>query len=416
MPKSKFTYRINEIDYFKDKVELNQTVLVVSLPGFGCSSFLKMLKEKLHTDNVITVFTDLNMLHKYSVDDFFNYLYECTKNELTYSDNNASSKFETYRDIMEYFLNISVDSKQVVFLIDRFEKVCSLFPIDIFDAIRAVVKNSKRKVTFILGIDREITDLRTIEEMDQFYTLVNLFTYYLKPLGKEESINYINNTAETFGLNINDKYASEIYRLTGGHMKMLKTFMVLLHNENKEDINENTLIKISNDPSIKYQCERIYKHLNESHKDTLMRIISNFDITTSDEAKINKLKIMGILDNKGSIFSSLFSDYLLSVSDYNNKSLFLDEKTGEIYKENIRIDNNLTANEYKLLKYFYENAYQIINRDSLAEAVWEASTKEGVSDEAIDQLISRLREKIDNEKSNPKHIFTHRGRGFQFKP
>lgn len=409
-------YRHNEIVYFKKRVELNQTALVVSLPGFGCSSLFKTLKEVLQTNQVNTVLVDLNMLHNYSVDDFFNYLFECAKNEVKFLNKAPDSGWDSYKDITEYFLNLSVDDKQIVFIIDRFEKACQLFPIDIFDAIRAVSRNSKRKVTFILGVDREITDLRTIEEMDQFYTLINLFTYYLKPLNKEDSLNFINDSAKLYHLNISEKYASEIYTLTGGHLRMLKTFMVLMLDESKKTATEEQIRKISNDQSITYQCERIFKHLNESDKDVLMRVVNEIKITPSDEARINKLVQMGLIDKTNTVFSPLFSTYLLSLSDYKNKLLFLDEKTGEIYKGGNKIDNILTANEYKLLRYFYENAYQIVDRDSLAEAVWEASTKEGVTDEAIDQLISRLREKIENDRSNPEHIFTYRGRGFQFKP
>lgn len=405
MPNKPYIYRQNELEYFKKRVALNQSTLVVSLPGFGCSALFRELQEHLATPETKTVLVDLNLLHKFTTQDFFDYLGECLNLGIGSKDN-----------IMEYLLNSEKDTQQVVFIIDRFEKACQMLPVDIFDALRAVTHMSKRKVTFIFGVDREITDLRTIEEMDQFYTLINLFTYYLKPLNKEDSLNFINGLSELYGINLNEKLALEIYQLTGGHLRLLKTFMVLISNEEKSKITTDIITQVSKDQSVTYQCDRIYKHLSELNKETLLRIINKLEITPSDKVKVEKLKQLGILDDRNKVFSPLFLSYISSLSDSKDKSLFLDEKTGEIYQNGERIDSNLSANEYKLLKHFYNNAFQILDRNNIAESVWGASTNEGVSDEAIDQLISRLREKIEVDRANPKHIFTYRGRGFQFKP
>ncbi len=52
-----------------------------------------------------------------------------------------------------------------------------------------------------------------------------------------------------------------------------------------------------------------------------------------------------------------------------------------------------------------------LHRDHLAEQVWR--TKDGVTNETIDRAIGRLRESLDDDKSDPKYIETVRGWGFR---
>ena len=50
--------------------------------------------------------------------------------------------------------------------------------------------------------------------------------------------------------------------------------------------------------------------------------------------------------------------------------------------------------EFKLLKFFIDNPDRIIEREEIIKAVWkDEKTTEGVTDQALDQLIFRLRKK-----------------------
>jgi DNA-binding response OmpR family regulator len=52
-----------------------------------------------------------------------------------------------------------------------------------------------------------------------------------------------------------------------------------------------------------------------------------------------------------------------------------------------------------------------MDRDRIISAVYEAT--EGVSDNAIDSMVFRLRQKIGDDAGNPVYLFTVRGRGFR---
>ena len=81
------------------------------------------------------------------------------------------------------------------------------------------------------------------------------------------------------------------------------------------------------------------------------------------------------------------------------------------------ITDLLSPQEYRLLQFLIENQGRLITRDEIIKAVWpQALVAEGITDEAIDQLIYRLRKKTEDDPNNPKHTITVKGQGFRFNP
>lgn len=71
----------------------------------------------------------------------------------------------------------------------------------------------------------------------------------------------------------------------------------------------------------------------------------------------------------------------------------------------------LTELEYKLLRFLYEGGGKERARDEIAAQVWDA--EEGVSEIAIDSVVSRLRGKIEPNRRRPTYLLTVRGTGFR---
>jgi DNA-binding response OmpR family regulator len=76
----------------------------------------------------------------------------------------------------------------------------------------------------------------------------------------------------------------------------------------------------------------------------------------------------------------------------------------------------LTAKEHLLLKYLQAHPNQVCEKDELIRAVWseDKAFVKGIRDDSLAQLVRRLREKIEVDPSNPKHIFAVPGRGYRF--
>ena len=72
----------------------------------------------------------------------------------------------------------------------------------------------------------------------------------------------------------------------------------------------------------------------------------------------------------------------------------------------------LSALEYRLLLVFINNRGIVLTRDKLLNALWDIAG-EFVNDNTLTVYIKRLREKIENDPSNPQIIVTVRGLGYK---
>jgi DNA-binding response OmpR family regulator len=76
---------------------------------------------------------------------------------------------------------------------------------------------------------------------------------------------------------------------------------------------------------------------------------------------------------------------------------------------------NLTPTEFRLLRYLVSNPDRPISRETLIETVWGYGSDIG-DDRTIDVHIRHLREKLEEDPTNPRWILTVRGYGYKFKP
>lgn len=72
---------------------------------------------------------------------------------------------------------------------------------------------------------------------------------------------------------------------------------------------------------------------------------------------------------------------------------------------------NLTAKEQKLLSYFMQNPMRILSRNQILEAIWDIDGS-FVDENTLAVNIRRLREKIEDDPSNPSIIKNVRGLGY----
>ena len=96
-----------------------------------------------------------------------------------------------------------------------------------------------------------------------------------------------------------------------------------------------------------------------------------------------------------------------------NNGLQIEEKSGTIVLDGQPVEEKFTTQEYLLLKMFLEMANRLCTRDDVGEALWGKDSYEKYSDWAIDQIISKLRKKLENLRIKDR-LITLRGRGYKF--
>jgi DNA-binding response OmpR family regulator len=74
----------------------------------------------------------------------------------------------------------------------------------------------------------------------------------------------------------------------------------------------------------------------------------------------------------------------------------------------------LTAHEFKLLKYFVENAERVLSREELLNEVWGYNCYP--TTRTVDNQILKLRQKLESDAADPHHLQTVYGAGYRFVP
>ncbi len=73
----------------------------------------------------------------------------------------------------------------------------------------------------------------------------------------------------------------------------------------------------------------------------------------------------------------------------------------------------LSRPQYRLLVLLYANIGDVCTRDEVVEAVWPDVLGEGVTEQSIDALVHRLRDRLDECDPEHQYVETVRGHGFR---
>jgi DNA-binding response OmpR family regulator len=74
----------------------------------------------------------------------------------------------------------------------------------------------------------------------------------------------------------------------------------------------------------------------------------------------------------------------------------------------------LTAHEFKLLRFFTEHAERVLSREELLNEVWGYNFYP--TTRTVDNQILKLRQKLETDPANPRHLLTIYGAGYKFVP
>ena len=95
--------------------------------------------------------------------------------------------------------------------------------------------------------------------------------------------------------------------------------------------------------------------------------------------------------------------------EYRNSVFLFIFETMEFYKNGVQIE--LSRTEQRILYLLVSNPNRILTRERLLEWVWPEGT-EYVEDNALSVGIRRLRDKLEDDSSNPTYIKTVYGKGY----
>jgi len=94
--------------------------------------------------------------------------------------------------------------------------------------------------------------------------------------------------------------------------------------------------------------------------------------------------------------------------------LHLDDTRRTVSVSGKVLDPPLSVAQYRLLHALVQARGAVVSREEIVHAVWPEAHGEGVSEQAIDALVRRLRERLAEVDPEHQYIITVRGHGFRF--
>jgi DNA-binding winged helix-turn-helix (wHTH) protein len=93
--------------------------------------------------------------------------------------------------------------------------------------------------------------------------------------------------------------------------------------------------------------------------------------------------------------------------------LRMDPEAHRLWVLGAEVDPPLSPPQYRLLELLYQNQDRVVGREEIVGSVWPSDEGEGVSEQAIDALVRRIRDRLAEADAEHSYIVTVRGHGFR---
>lgn len=93
--------------------------------------------------------------------------------------------------------------------------------------------------------------------------------------------------------------------------------------------------------------------------------------------------------------------------------LRMDVESKRVWVADEELDPPLSLAQYRLLEMLYQEPGRVYSRDEVVQAVWPEDDRDGISEQAIDALARRLRERLSEADPDTQYVITVRGHGFR---
>lgn len=315
--------------------------------------------------------------------------------------------FQGLKEAIDY---LCLDKKiTVVFLFDRFEEYLPTVTSELFSNLRTLRNRAKYQFSVVFSLYRPLEDFLEPTVLADFYEFVAGHLVYL-PLVDLEATNFrISYIEKVTGKKVKESVLKEIIQLSGGSGRLNKLAVeaVLAHGQEQKDLSAFLLSQ----KTIRGALFEIWSILSPAEQAALLQ--GKFAATSVNEY----LEQVGLVKEQ-KIQIPLFAQFIhteFTLAQEEKEQIVYDEHTNTIRKGTDILSDQLTASEFRLLRYLLQNQDRIVEREEIITVVWESNkSTAGITDQAVDQLIFRLRRKIEEDANNPTHLQTVKGRGFKF--
>lgn len=436
-------FRPKLLNHIYNDLNKGETSTLICLSGIGKTNAIHWIKKHLSKNkSIITIHVDLENIISHTETSFYKLLLlelkesikqlekreELTEFSKQVYDKNITNEdplviFYAIKDIFEKVLENTDLSLCVIF--DAYENVDKVED-SIFQSLNVLRKLNKYRVVYLLVSNQDLLDQAENQVVAEL--LANFNKHWLPFLTEKETIKLAEEFAALSSINLTENQKKAIWKLSGGHAWLIKSLTKLFAEGNITS--KTSEAAILNKGNIRIRLEHIWDTINENERKQLVKALDSNEEIENLSLLLKKLNVIEFEGDRYKFFSPLFKLFVeqnkegRGEENYKilqkqekpedaSKSLKIDSKSMTVSIGNKTIDS-FTKSEFKLLEYLSKHSGEVISRDDIADAVWGDNSDEKYSDWAIDKLVSRLRDKIEEDSRHPEFLKTIRGVGYKF--
>jgi len=263
----------------------------------------------------------------------------------------------------------------------------------IHDLYRLQLNSKNTKITYFFESNIHTEQSREILGQTHLYT----HTWHYPLLDSEDSLRFLRYLVNMWRVPLVSKSTlNKITRMCGGHTWLLKQAF-------REYVTDSriNLQMLANLPSMRFKLKLISEACSQSE----LSILSGTQ--TGDSIDYTYLQQTGLLShNKCTI--PILKEYLSGLT--SSKRLLLHQ--GDIHYKGVSMRSAFSQQERDVIVALLKNGATPLSRDEIADVIWGSDVEEQYSVWAIEQLIRRIRTKLERMGLLGMRIKNKRGVGY----
>ena len=315
--------------------------------------------------------------------------------------------------------------EKVVFLFDEVDGPVAGIDGRVFLNLRALRDRHQDGLTYVTATNRRLEQVRQDPDVAEFAEMFERHVLYLSMLEEDQVRQLATRYAKEEGITFSEDDVVFIRLWSGGHPALLETtcrILGMLTGRPERDRSGDSIIHrratevLSQDLNVLGECRKIWNDLTEPEQDALLAVAAGSEnLRAPGYDTVVAKHLVTVTGGEPKIFSRSFGEFVVrqNVARRPGAQMFrVDPESGDVWINGQKIPE-LTNLEYRLLLLLYGRIGKIVSKYDVVEAVWGEGYIDEVDDARIEKLVSRLRQKIEPDPENPKHLRTVRGRGYK---
>lgn len=439
-------------------IATRQSGSVIGLPGCGRSNLLDFLctrPERLQTqqsitiDPVIVVPVNLQTLPATDIATFYRVLlrafYYATPRFAPALQDVATHLYRENIKTQDPFLSQSALQELlslfqesgvcVVLVLNHFDYFLQEATLKTVNTLRGLRDDFRHNLCIIAGMQQEVAYLPNPGLLGEMYELLDRNVCWVGAMADQDARDLVARATYVAPIPLKAAEIDAILQLAGNFPSLLQLVSQWWSYTLPPQPVGQWLSMLIEENNIRYRLAKMWQGLTQEEQFLLSEIqgmpsyafeettnvqnasILRREILQHHELLLTRLVKKGVCEQhkeRWNIRGDLFRAYVKEIGGSARGRIWLDKETQEIYQGLVRIDG-LPPLERKLLQHFLAQPYKPHGKEVLIAHIWGDKCGDMV-DNDLQQLVYRLRKKIDG--TPPQYIVTWKGHpsGYQFYP